>query len=95
MVDFEIDLVKDLGVRFETGRSLSKNDITVQSLLDSGVDAVFLGIGLPQPTINKIFIGLTQNHGFYTSKDFLPQVAMGSKPGIMANNLILYRAWSI
>lgn len=30
VVDFEIDLVKDLGVKFETGRSLSKNDITVQ-----------------------------------------------------------------
>lgn len=84
VVDFEIDLVKDLGVRFETGRSLSVRDITVQQLLDSGVDGIFLGIGLPEPTINKIFLGLTQDQGFYTSKDFLPQVASGSKPGLCA-----------
>lgn len=84
MVDFEINLVKDLGVRFEMGRSLSVSDISVQSLLDSGVDAVFLGIGLPQPTINPIFNGLTQAHGFYSSKDFLPKVAAGSKPGLCA-----------
>ena len=41
-----------------------------------------MGIGLPQPTLNPIFKGLTPNNGFYTSKDFLPRVAGGSKPGL-------------
>lgn len=45
---------------------------------------MFLGIGLPEPTINPIFKGLTPDNGFYTSKDFLPQVAAGSKPGLCA-----------
>lgn len=84
VVNFEIDLVKDLGVKFETGRSLSKNDITVASLLKSGHDAIFLGIGLPEPTIAPIFNGLTQQNGFFTSKDFLPLVSSGSKPGMCA-----------
>lgn len=75
-------MVKDLGVKIETGRSLGTNDITVQGLLDSGVDAIFLGIGLPEPTINPIFKDLNENHGFYTSKNFLPMVADGSKPGL-------------
>lgn len=83
VVDFEINLVRDLGVKIITGRSLSTNDITVQKLLDEKTDAVFIGIGLPQPTINPIFKGLTIENGFYTSKDFLPLVASGSKPGMM------------
>lgn len=84
VVDFEVNLVKDLGVRFETGRALSTDDITVQKLIEDGIDAIFLGIGLPQPTLNPIFNGLTQENGFYTSKDFLPVVSEGSKPGLCA-----------
>lgn len=30
VVDFEVNLMKDLGVKVHTGRSLSKNDITVE-----------------------------------------------------------------
>lgn len=84
VVDFEVQLVRDLGVKFETGRSLSTEDITVQALLDGGVDGIFLGIGLPQPTINMIFADLTEANGFFTSKNFLPQVSAGSKPGMCA-----------
>lgn len=82
VVDFEINLVKDLGVRFETGRSLSTTDLTLDGLIKDGADAVFLGIGLPQPMLNSIFKGLTTEHGFYTSKDFLPLVSEGSKPNL-------------
>lgn len=53
-------------------------------MIASGVDAIFLGMGLPEPTINPIFKGLTIEQGFYTSKDFLPQVSAGSKPGLCA-----------
>ncbi|XP_053667382.1 dihydropyrimidine dehydrogenase [NADP(+)] [Anopheles marshallii] len=82
VVNFEVQLVKDLGVQFELNRSLSMKDLTVQGLLASGTDAVFLGIGLPQPKVDKVFEGLTEEQGFYTSKSFLPQVADGSKPGL-------------
>lgn len=73
--------MQDLGVNIETNRSLSTNDITVYKLLDSGSKAVFVGIGLPEPKPNPIFEGLTSEMGFYTSKNFLPQVASASKPG--------------
>ncbi|CAG9861979.1 unnamed protein product [Phyllotreta striolata] len=78
VVNFEIKLVEDLGVKIATGRSLSAKDLTVERLLeDSG--AVFLGFGLPQPKINATFDGLTAANGFYTSKSFLPQVSGASK----------------
>lgn len=82
VVDFEISLVKDLGVKFETGRSLSVKDITIKKLFENGTAAVFLGIGLPQAKIAPVFEGLTEAHGLFTSKDFLPRVADGSKRGM-------------
>ncbi|XP_022208508.2 dihydropyrimidine dehydrogenase [NADP(+)] isoform X1 [Drosophila obscura] len=84
VVNFEIQLVQDLGVCIETNRSLSTKDLTVQGLLDSGLDALFVGIGLPEPKLNPIFKGLDVEAGFYTSKNFLPLVSDGSKPGLCA-----------
>uniref|UniRef100_A0A0C9Q8R5 Dihydropyrimidine dehydrogenase [NADP(+)] n=1 Tax=Fopius arisanus TaxID=64838 RepID=A0A0C9Q8R5_9HYME len=82
-VNFEIDLVKDLGVEIEYGRSLSTCDLTVDTLRAS-YDIVFLGIGLPQAKVIPIFSGLTEASGFFTSKGFLPRVSKGSKPGMCA-----------
>uniref|UniRef100_A0A034VUS9 Dihydropyrimidine dehydrogenase [NADP(+)] n=1 Tax=Bactrocera dorsalis TaxID=27457 RepID=A0A034VUS9_BACDO len=84
VVNFEIRLVKDLGVKFELNRSLSTNDLTVSGLLSAGHDALFLGIGLPEPNVDPVFGGLDESMGFYTSKNFLPSVSAGSKPGLCA-----------
>lgn len=42
---------------------------------------LILCTGLPQANRAKIFEGLTVNQGFFTSKDFLPRVALASKKG--------------
>lgn len=89
-VNFEVDLVRDLGVKIELGRSLSEDDLTIQTLQDVGYKAIFLGIGLPEPKNIPIFENLTLTEkdptkiGFFTSKSFLPAVAKGSKPGMCA-----------
>ncbi|XP_034830728.1 dihydropyrimidine dehydrogenase [NADP(+)] [Maniola hyperantus] len=83
VVQYEIDLIKNLGVKFVTGRKLSTKDITVESLLKEHA-AVFLGIGMPEPKSIPIFKDLTPDMGFYTSKDFLPLVSKGSKRGMCA-----------
>ncbi|EYC24357.1 hypothetical protein Y032_0014g2463 [Ancylostoma ceylanicum] len=80
VVDFEIQLVRDIGVKIVTGRSLHKNDLTLEKLKADGAKAVFIGIGLPDPKKVNVFDGLTQSHGFYTSKEFLPIMAAASKP---------------
>lgn len=92
VVKFEISLVQDLGVKIQTGRSLSIKDLTVSDLLSKGVTAIFVGIGLPQPKFTPLFKDLTNEMGFYTSKDFLPRVSKASKPGMCAckaNNFTL------
>lgn len=75
-------MVKDLGVKIETGRSLSTKDLTIDDLLASGAEAIFVGIGLPEPKRNSIFAGLTETMGYYTSKSFLPRISEASKPGM-------------
>ncbi|KAL0281626.1 UNVERIFIED_CONTAM: hypothetical protein PYX00_002557 [Menopon gallinae] len=82
VVSFEIDLLKDLGVKIELNRALSKSDLTLSKLEKMGYEAVFIGIGLPKPKKTDIFRNLSGYHGYYTSKDFLPRVALGSKPGM-------------
>lgn len=46
-----------------------------------------LHVGLPQANRAKIFEGLTVDQGFFTSKDFLPRVALASKKGTAAHTL--------
>ncbi|CAH0547960.1 unnamed protein product [Brassicogethes aeneus] len=78
VVNFEIGLVQDLGVKFITGRKLSTKDVTLTTLLKDS-KAVFVGVGLPQPKLNPLFKNLTEEQGFYTSKSFLPKVSLVSK----------------
>lgn len=76
--------MEDLGVKIEKNRSLSTNDITLENLLAKKTKAIFIGLGLPQPKIHPLFKDLTSEMGFYTSKDFLPQVSHESKAGLCA-----------
>lgn len=79
VVRYEVELMKDLGVKVVCNKELGK-DYTVQSLKDDGYKAVFVGVGLPNAKIAPAFEGLSVKQGFYTSKDFLPLSANASKP---------------
>lgn len=83
VVKYEIDLMKDLGVKVELGKPLdSKQGLSLAKLKEEGYECVFLGIGLPDPNKDPIFNGLDESAGFHTSKSFLPAVAKASKPGM-------------
>lgn len=83
VVDFEVQLMKDLGVNVEYNKSLNAtNGLTLEGLRKDGFETVFVGIGLPKPKSIPVFDNLTQQQGFYTSKDFLPLVSKASKPGM-------------
>lgn len=81
-VYFEVELMKDLGVKIELGKGLCKGGLSIKSLKAAGYEGIFVGIGLPQPKLSPVFEGLSIANGFYTSKDFLPVVSMGSKAGM-------------
>ncbi|XP_055886857.1 dihydropyrimidine dehydrogenase [NADP(+)]-like [Biomphalaria glabrata] len=82
VVSFEVELMKDLGVKVISNRSLDPDDLTINNLRQQGFKAIFLGLGLPDPKKIEIFQELTQGQGFYTSKDFLPLVSQASKAGL-------------
>ncbi|RMC08460.1 hypothetical protein DUI87_14704 [Hirundo rustica rustica] len=82
VVNFEAKLMKDLGVKIIFRKGLAVDGMTLHTLKEDGYKAVFIGIGLPEPNRDSVFQGLKMNQGFYTSKDFLPLVAMASKPGM-------------
>ena len=84
VINFEIDLMKDLGVKIQHGRSLHVSDLTLEKMQKDGFDAVFIGIGNPEPKTIPIFDGLSEQNGYYTSKGFLPKVAKASKAGMCA-----------
>ena len=51
--------------------------MTLQKLkTEMGHEAIFIGIGNPEPKIIPIFENLTEGQGFYTSKGFLPKVSI-------------------
>ncbi|GAB6026611.1 hypothetical protein CHUAL_013019 [Chamberlinius hualienensis] len=82
-VDFEIQLLKDLGVEIVLGKPFGINHKwTLSTLKETDYKAVFIGIGLPNPKIDAVFDNYGIKNGFYSSKDFLPLVSAASKPGI-------------
>ncbi|XP_076023805.1 dihydropyrimidine dehydrogenase [NADP(+)] isoform X1 [Genypterus blacodes] len=82
VVRFEVNLMKDLGVKVVCEKGLGVDGMTLMSLKEVGFKAIFIGIGLPQANRAKIFQDLSMEQGFFTSKDFLPMVAAASKPGM-------------
>uniref|UniRef100_A0A915JSN0 Dihydrothymine dehydrogenase n=1 Tax=Romanomermis culicivorax TaxID=13658 RepID=A0A915JSN0_ROMCU len=86
-VHFEIQLMKDIGVKILTNEPLSMDSgLTLEKLRSQGYAAVFVGIGNPEPKMDPMFKGLTPEKGFYTSKNFLPLVSRASKPGMCPCN---------
>ncbi|VDM27561.1 unnamed protein product, partial [Hydatigera taeniaeformis] len=97
-VAFELQMLRDLGVRIFTGRPFSASaaeasdsvrkphGVTLDSLRASGYRAIFLGFGLPNPHSTGVFAGLTSQQGFLTSKDFLPCVSAASKGCLGCDN---------
>lgn len=82
VVDYEISLMKDLGVKIVNGKALNATSgLSIKSLQQEGYECFFVGIGLPNPNKDPVFKGLTEENGFYTSKNFLPLVSKASKPG--------------
>jgi len=81
VVEFEVNQMKDLGVKVECGKELGKN-LSLQELKDQGYAAVFLGTGLGSPKLIPQFESLTTEQGFWTSKSFLPRVMKASKKGM-------------
>ena len=76
LVESELAYVKRLGVQVHLGRS----EKDARGLLDSGLDAVVIGVGLYRPyTVGLPGEDLT---GVFVASDFLEEVARGGEPEV-------------
>ncbi|KAI3385383.1 hypothetical protein SNEBB_009853 [Seison nebaliae] len=84
-VNFELEMVKQLGVKLTENHPLSIKGNFILEEIRKEYDVVFLGIGLPQPKIIPLFKDLSIHNNFYTSKSFLPRVSEASKPNMSSS----------
>jgi heterodisulfide reductase subunit A-like polyferredoxin len=76
IIDAEIQVIKDLGVKFKTGVEIGK-DITVAQLRKEGYKAIFLGIGSHECKV--LGIEGEDLEGVYPGVDFLREVNLGNR----------------
>ncbi len=76
IIDAEIQVIKDLGVRFKTGVEIGK-DITVAQLRDEGFKAFFMGIGSHECKL--LGIEGEDLEGVYPGVEFLREVNLGRR----------------
>ena len=75
----EAEIIKGLGAEIQYGKTLGE-DFTVQSLLDEGYKAVFLGLGAPAASSMRCEGEDACYMGFLPGIDYLRQAAENKKP---------------
>ncbi len=76
IIEAEIQIIKDLGVRFKTGVEIGK-DVTVAELRQQGFRAFFLGIGSHE--CKSLGIEGEDYDGVYPGIEFLREVNLGNR----------------
>ena len=79
VINAEIKVLKDLGVKFKTGVEVGK-DITLDKLREQGFKAFYLAVGASKGT--KVGCPGDDMPGVYTGIDFLREVNLGEKVAI-------------
>ena len=76
IIEVEIQVIKDLGVKFKTGVEIGK-DITIAQLRDEGFKAFFMGIGSHECKV--LGIEGEDFEGVYPGVEFLREVNLGNR----------------
>ena len=86
ILDAEIDVLKQLGVKFKCGIEIGK-DISIQQLKDEGFEAFYLGIGAQKSA--KLGIPGEELKGVYGGVVFLRCVNAGEKPELGKSTVVI------
>jgi heterodisulfide reductase subunit A-like polyferredoxin len=76
VIEAEIQVIKDLGVKFKTGVEIGK-DITIGQLREQGYKAFFIGIGAHE--CKALGLDGEDLNGVYPGVEFLREVNLGNK----------------
>ena len=86
VINAEIKVLKDLGVKFKTGVEVGK-DITLDKLREQGFKAFYLAVGASKGA--KVGCPGDELPGVMTGIDFLREVNLGEKPAIGKNVAVI------
>ena len=86
VINAEIKVLKDLGVKFKTGVEVGK-DITLDKLREQGFKAFYLAVGASKGA--KVGCPGDELPGVMTGIDFLREVNLGEKPDIGKNVAVI------
>ena len=86
VINAEINVLKDLGVKFKTGVEVGK-DISLDKLREQGFKAFYLAVGASKGA--KVGCPGDELPGVFTGIDFLREVNLGEKPEIGKNVAVI------
>ena len=86
VINAEIKVLKDLGVKFKTGVEVGK-DISLDKLREQGFKAFYLAVGASKGA--KVGCPGDELPGVFTGIDFLREVNLGEKPAIGKNVAVI------
>jgi len=79
IIDYEIEMIKQLGVTIKTSQESGKIN-SISQLKREGFQAVILAIGAPQSL--SLNVPGEASEGYYSAVEFLDEIQKGGKPGI-------------
>ena len=86
VINAEIKVLKDMGVKFKTGVEVGK-DISLDELREKGFKAFYLAVGASKGA--KVGCSGDELPGVFTGIDFLREVNLGEKPAIGKNVAVI------
>ena len=86
VIEAEIDILKQMGVKFQTGVEIGK-DVTLQQLRDQGFEAFYLAVGAQGG--RKLDIDGEEAQGVLSGVEFLRQLNLGSVPYISGKVIVI------
>ncbi|MEE9461059.1 MAG: FAD-dependent oxidoreductase, partial [Bacteroidales bacterium] len=82
VIDYELEMIEQLGVTIKTSQELGK-DYSISGLKRDGFQAIVLAVGAPQSLpLNVPGETVEAVAGYYTAVEFLEKIQKGEKPGI-------------
>ncbi len=82
VIDYEIDMIEQLGVKIKTSQEFGK-DFSISALKKDGFHAVILAVGAPQSLpLNVSGEPEEPLDGYYSAVEFLEKIQKGGKPVI-------------
>lgn len=86
IVDAEIDIIREMGVKFLTGVEIGR-DMTIQDLRNSGFKAIYIAIGAQGA--RRLGVDNEDSEGIFSAVSFMKECNLGKRPDMGDGNVVV------